>query len=105
MELHYRSSKDEKILCDERLLHRYYKKAHANNIKSRLTELEGANNLSEIPQIPPPRRHKLNGKYNDCWGIDYSPNYRIIIEPCGIYDINDLTTITQIKILALEDYH
>ncbi len=105
MILHYNSSKDEKILCNERLLNKHYKKAHAIRIKSRLTELQSANNLSEIPQIPPPRRHKLSGDLKDCWGIDYSPNYRIIIEPYGSFDINDLTTIIEIKILKLEDYH
>jgi len=105
MILHFSTSKEEKILCNERLLNRHYNKVHAIRIKSRLTELQGANNLSEIPQIPPPRRHKLKGDFNDCWGIDYSPNFRIIIEPYGIYDIDDLTTITEVKILTLEDYH
>ena len=105
MIVHYNSSKDEKILCNERLLYKNYKKEHAKKIQSRLTELEAANNLGEIPQIPPPRRHKLRGEYQMCWGIDYSPNYRIIIEPYGTYNIDDLTTITEIKILKLEDYH
>lgn len=105
MILHFNSSKDEKILCNERLLHRHYNKAHAKRIKSRLTELQSANNLGEIPQVPPPRRHKLKGEYADCWGIDYSPNYRIIIQPCGKYDINMLDTIKEVRILKLEDYH
>ncbi|WP_455819590.1 hypothetical protein [Clostridium butyricum] len=105
MILYYKSTKDQKILSNERLLYKNYKKVHADKIKSRLTELKAANNLNEISTTPPPRRHKLGGGYDDCWGIDYSPNYRIIIKPCGTYDINDLTTITEIKILALEDYH
>lgn len=105
MILHFNSSKDEKILGNERLLNRHYNKSHANRIKSRITELQSANNLSEIPQIPPPRRHKLSGELNNCWGVDYSPNYRIIIEPYGLFNIDDLTTITEIKILKLEDYH
>lgn len=105
MKLHFNSSKDQKILCNERLLNRHYNKRHATCIKSRLTELQSANNLGEIPQVPPPRRHKLSGQLKNCWGIDYSPNYRFIIEPYGIYDINDLTTITEIKIIKLEDYH
>lgn len=105
MRLHFSSSKDEKILSNERLLNRHYNKSHATRIKSRLTELQNANNLSEIPQVPPPRRHKLSGDLKDCWGIDYSPNYRIIIEPYGSFNINDLTTITEVKILMLEDYH
>lgn len=105
MKIYYNSSKEQKVLCNERLLYRHYNKQHATRIKSRLTELQSANNLGEIPQIPPPRRHKLNGEYKDCWGIDYSPNYRIIIKPFGFFDINDLSTITEIKIIKLEDYH
>lgn len=105
MIVHFSSSKDEKILCNERLLNRHYNKSHATRIKSRLTELQNANNLGEIPQIPPPRRHKLTGEYKDCWGIDFSPNYRIILEPHGSFDITDLSTITEVKILKLEDYH
>jgi len=38
-------------------------------------------------------------------GIDYSKNDRIIIQPVGDYDINDLTTITEILIVVLGDYH
>lgn len=105
MKLHFSSSKDEKILCNERLLYRHYNKSHANRIKARLTELRQANNLSEIPQVPPPRRHKLTGEFKDCWGIDYSRNFRIVIQPFGSFDINDLETITEVKILMLEDYH
>ena len=44
-------------------------------------ELRAANNLSEIPDCPPPRRHKLSGNLKDYWGIDYSKNYRFIIRP------------------------
>lgn len=61
--------------------------------------------MAEIPEVPPPRRHKLEGRYKNCWGIDYSKNDRIIIQPVGDYDINDLTTITEILIVVLGDYH
>ncbi len=105
MRIHFSSTKIEKILTNERLINRNYNKEHAKRIKSRLTELQSARNLSEIPQTPPPRRHKLNGDYRDCWGIDYSRNFRIIIEPMGNFDINDLSTITEVKIVTLEDYH
>jgi len=74
----YSSKKLEKQLTDIRLLKKYYGNAY-NKIRNRLSELEAANNLSDIPECPPPRRHKLNGNLRDCWGIDYSPNDRIII--------------------------
>ncbi|BDS16172.1 hypothetical protein JUM001_04060 [Clostridium perfringens] len=105
MRISFSSNKTEKILTNERLIDRRYNKEHAKRIKSRLTELRSAKNLNEIPQTPPPRRHKLNGEYKNCWGVDYSRNFRIVLEPIGNFDINDLSTITEVKIIALEDYH
>lgn len=104
MILHYASSKDEKIFQNERLIKKYYGK-DGENIINRLSELRAANNLEEIPPVPPPRRHKLSNNMKNCWGIDYSKNDRIIIEPAGEFDIEDLKTITEIKIIKLEDYH
>lgn len=104
MEIHYSSTKQEKILTDMRLL----KKNYSNNYKTianRLSELRVVDNLNEISFNPPPRRHKLEGNRNDCWGIDYSKNYRIVIKPMGEFNINDLTSIKEILIVNLEDYH
>jgi len=104
MKLNYSSTKQEKILTDLRLLKKYYGNDQIK-ISNRLSELRAANNLNEIPEVPPPRRHKLSGQYRECWGIDYSRNDRIIIQPTGEYDINDLTSITEVLIINLEDYH
>lgn len=104
MIIYYSSNKLEKILTDERLLNKYYSNDY-KNIKNRLSEMIAANNLSEIPETPPPRRHKLNGNYKGCWGINYSKNDRFIIRPMGAFDINDLTSIVEIEIVDLEDYH
>lgn len=104
MKIHYSSVKQEKILTNIRLLKKYYGKDHIK-ISNRLSEIRVANNLSDIPEIPPPRRHKLSGKYNNCWGIDYSKNDRIILKPIGEYNINDLTSIVEVLIIDLVDYH
>lgn len=104
MTIRYSSNKLEKILTDKRLLKKYYSNDFVK-ISNRLSEIKAANNLNEIPEIPPPRRHKLSGNRKNCWGIDYSRNDRLVISPYGQYDINDLTTITEIEILDLEDYH
>jgi len=104
MLIHYSSTKLEKILTNERLL----KKAYSNDyikLGNRLSELRAANNLNEIPVAPPPRRHKLSGNYDNCWGIDYSKNDRIVIQPIGDFNLEDLITITEVMIIALEDYH
>jgi plasmid maintenance system killer protein len=104
MIISYSTKKLEKKLTDSRLLKKYYSNDY-NKIKNRLSEMIAANNLSEIPECPPPRRHKLSGNMKDCWGIDYSKNDRFIIRPIGKFDINDLFSITEIEIVDLEDYH
>lgn len=91
-------------MTDNRLLRKYYSNDYVK-IRNRLSELLAADSLAEIPVVPPPRRHKLSGDMVDCWGIDYSKNDRIVIQPVGEYDINSLDTIKEVKILRLEDYH
>ena len=104
MELSYSSKKLQKKLKDERLIHKNYGN-RANNLVMRIAELEAAVTLANIPNIPPPRRHKLKGGYNNQWGIDVTKNYRIIIEPVGEYNEEDLSTIISIKIIDIVDYH
>ncbi len=104
MEIQYASKKQERILADPRLIKKYYGK-DASKLLIRLSELSAANNLLEIPEVPPPRRHKLSGEWENCWGIDYSKNFRIIIRPIGDYDISDISSITSIQIIDLIDYH
>ena len=104
MKITYSSNKLEKILTTPKLLKRYYSNDYTR-LRNRLSELSAADSLADIPATPPPRRHKLNGDLSDRWGIDYSANDRIIVCPVGDFDVNDLSTITEIKILSLEDYH
>lgn len=104
MKISYTTKKLEKILTNERLIKKqftgFYKK-----ITNRMSEIRVANNLDEIPHVPPPRRHKLDGDYNDCWGIDVSKNFRIVLRPIGDWNESDLKTINEIEILSIEDYH
>lgn len=104
MLIHYKTRKLEKILTNERLIKKNYA-AFNKNLCNRLSELRAANNLNEIPNYPPPRRHKLDGSFDNHWGIDISKNFRIIIRPVGEYDIEDLSTVVEIEILSIEDYH
>lgn len=104
MIIKYSTKKLEKIINDPRLLRKYYGNDY-QRIRDRHSELIAANNLAEIPPTPPPRRHKLDGNYSDCWGIDYSKNNRFVIKPIGQYEIDDLQTITEIEIVDLIDYH
>lgn len=104
MKITYSSKKLEKILTNPKLIKKYYSNDY-HRLLNRLSELLAANSLADIPETPPPRRHKLSGNMRNKWGIDYSKNYRIVISPEGKFDINNLNTITEIQIISLEDYH
>nr|WP_221638965.1 type II toxin-antitoxin system RelE/ParE family toxin [Listeria booriae] len=104
MIIHYSTNKLEKILSNERLIKRHHS-THYTNLTNRLSELSAAVSLEMISHIPPPRRHKLNGDLQGCWGIDISKNFRLVVEPYGTFDIEDPNTILEIKIIGLSDYH
>ncbi|WP_079710201.1 type II toxin-antitoxin system RelE/ParE family toxin [Paraliobacillus ryukyuensis] len=104
MQVSYATKKLEKILTNERMIKKHYTELH-KKLSNRISEIRAANNLDEIPHVPPPRRHKLKGDYNDCWGVDVSKNFRIVLKPIGDWDETDLRTINKIVILSIEDYH
>ena len=68
MIISYSSNRLKKILSDPRLIKKYYSNNY-KKINNRLSEMKAVNNLSEIPECPPPRRHKLYGNYKDCWEL------------------------------------
>lgn len=104
MKISYATKKLEKILTNERLIKKEYTLFYKKVI-NRISEIRVANNLDEIPHVPPPRRHKLDGDYNDCWGIDVSKNFRIVLRPIGDWDESELKSINEIEILSIGDYH
>lgn len=103
MIIHYSSKKDQRVFENERLLKKTYG-SRAEEILIRLAEFEAAKSLKDISETPPPRRHKLSGKKN-CWGIRISKNYRILLEPYGQWEDGNLSSIVEVKILSIEDYH
>ncbi|CAF1851236.1 MULTISPECIES: type II toxin-antitoxin system RelE/ParE family toxin [Bacillus] len=104
MKISYATKKLEKILTNERLIKKEYTLFYKKVI-NRISEIRVANNLDEIPHVPPPRRHKLDGDYNNCWGIDISKNFRIVLRPIGDWDESELKSINEIEILSIGDYH
>lgn len=104
MNIIYSSRKLEKILTNPRLIKKHYN-ILSQSLMVRLSELRAANSLAEISCNPPPRRHKLRGELNGCWGVDVSRNYRIIIMPQAEHNEYDPKTITDILIKDIADYH
>ncbi|ABX81683.1 type II toxin-antitoxin system RelE/ParE family toxin [Acholeplasma laidlawii] len=103
MIINFNTNKLAKILTNDRLIKKYYAPLYSNLI-SRLTELRAVRNLSLISHNPPPRKHKLTGKYEGCWSIDLSRNYRLIftVPDESKLDEND---IDEILILDIVDTH
>lgn len=66
-----------------------------------LSVLLASNNLENVPNVPPTRRHKLVGK-DDVWALDLSANWRMLIRAV---DGNEPSSITKIEIIGIEDYH
>lgn len=93
----------EKTLANEKAIKKNYGNL-ADKICIRLSLLQAADNLSDIPNIPPTRRHKLKWQYSDCWAIDIEKNWRLVIKPIKS-NVDDLDQITEIMIVAIVDYH
>lgn len=104
MEISYSNTRLKKLLSSPVLLNKQYPR-EAQIVIQRLSELLIAQSLENIPHTPPPKRHKLKGNYKDCWGICVKGGLRIIVKPIGQYDEEDLSSITEIEIVDIKDYH
>lgn len=104
MEIEYVDKSMMKTLESEQLIRRKHGDI-AKKLILRMSDLRVADNLSQITHLPPPRRHKLTGNWEGCWGIDLSKNQRLIIRPVGKFDPDDLATMTKIRVEGIEDYH
>lgn len=92
------SNKISKYLKDEKTIKKYYGKISRNIIVS-LSVLKHADYLSQVPNVPPTRRHKLN---NEKWAVDVSANWRLVFKPLNGTDLDDIDSI---EIVDIEDYH
>lgn len=104
MDIEYTNNAMKRVLENQRLIMKKHGDI-ARNLIHRMSDLRVASSLSEISHLPPPRRHKLTGNLEGCWGIDLSRNKRLIIRPVGDFNPDDLTTITAIRIEDITDYH
>lgn len=77
----------------------------------RLVVLRAAPSLVEVPHLPPERRHELTGQMKGTFAVDLKHPFRLLFKPAhdpvptladgGI----DLSQVTAIIILGVEDYH
>lgn len=111
MKISYKSAKIAKILNSSKKIRQKFGNENGKKIMMRLAVLSSANCLDKIPIQPPDRRHELKGNRKGTFAVDIKHPNRIIFKPD--YDLVptkedggiDLTRITAIKILKVEDYH
>jgi proteic killer suppression protein len=108
LDISFKDSKLAKIFNSEKTLVKAYGQANARKIMRRMTLLEAAETLADVPVTPPTRRHELKGKRKGQYAIDVQQPYRLIIEPVTSRSKKasaDLGAVTAIRIIAIEDYH
>lgn len=111
MDIAFRNKTLKKIFNSEKELRKKFGLEKTRLIIRRMAVLRASPVLAEVPHTKPERRHELSGKRSDQFAVDLKHPYRLIFEP----DHNplprkddgglDLTQITAIKILGVEDYH
>ena len=84
----------------------------AQAIQKRLYDLRAYETLQDIPTSPPFRRHKLKGKYRDCFAVDVLGRrhpQRIVFQPVdeagNQLEKYELHEVKVIKIIFIGDYH
>jgi proteic killer suppression protein len=110
MKIDFRTSKLAGILSSEKELKRNYGAPQAKKIKLRMKTLEAAATLNEVPKIQPDRCHQLTGDRNEQFAVDLVHPNRLIFKPQGAIPRKpdggiDLTKVTEITIVEVENYH
>ena len=84
---------------------------NAKKVQLRITELRAADNLYHISRLPQARLHPLKGDRSGQFAVDVKQPYRLVFKPnhnpvpTKEDGGTDLTKITSIIILDVEDYH
>lgn len=110
MEITFKNNKLRKQLSNGKELLKSYGPL-ARKIKQRLLELESADTLAVVAANKALRLHPYKGARAGEWSVDVRQNWRVIFEinhdpPPLIADGGvDLSKVTRLKILAIEDPH
>jgi plasmid maintenance system killer protein len=105
----FRKRKMGKAFNDHRQLAKEYGQL-AISIAMMMQTLRAAPTLEEVPATPPTRRHELVGDRKNTYAVTLKGNWRLVFEPAGPIPRDheggiDMSAITTIRILEVEDYH
>lgn len=111
MRITFRTKKLQKSCSESGEAVKTYGQKRARKLMQRLMELSAFDNLSQVPHLPPLRRHELSGKLKGTYAVDLDHPFRLLFIPDhdplprvkdgGI----DLENVTAIQITSIEDYH
>lgn len=111
MIIYFKDRKIEKAMNNEREGIKIWGPDNARKIRARMSELKAADDLSQIPYVPPARLHALTENRDGQFSVTVKEPFRIIFEPYhdpvpqtfdgGI----DKKSVTQINIIEVVNYH
>ncbi len=110
MKINFRTNKLAKIFNSEKELVKCYGPVQTRKIKTRMAVLRAASNLAEVPSVKPERCHPLTGDRLGQYAVDLEHPFRLVFrpeEPVALLADGgvDLTKVSGIVILKVEDYH
>lgn len=100
MDIFY-DTKKLKAQCEDPTLRKRTFGRISEALEARLSELQAAERLSDIPECPPPRRHKMTNE-NSVWSLNLSKNYRLWVYGGGE---EDPSKVTSVVVLCIVDDH
>jgi proteic killer suppression protein len=110
LEIQFLSDKLRDLMNSQKDLQKQYGQAGFKRIGQRLSDLQAAENLEEMRQLPG-KCHELKGDRAGQLSVRLHGGYRLIFEPANDpvpYKDDgglDWTKVTNIRILEIEDYH
>lgn len=107
MQFVYENEKVQKILCDGRMLQRKVGLEIGKSVKRRMNELSASGNFNEyLTTIRLGKPHPLTGNLSNCYAINITANFRMVVEP--LETELDIESLKQCKILNIKgvlEYH
>lgn len=87
-------------------MERRLKKEHSIAVKKRLDHLRAAPNFFTFLNLRLGQPHRLEHDLKDCYAVNISANYRLIIEPVTeAFDNDSLLNCNTVIIKGVMDYH
>ena len=111
MIVNFKTKKLGKTFNSAKELAREYGKKNSRAIMRRMAVIRAAVHLGEISHKSPTRRHELTGSQKGEFAVDLDHPFRLVFKPnhnpLPVKDDGglDLSKITNITILRVEDYH